>query len=42
MLMKASNQADVEIAVTAGLAAVFEVDAVRILSPKAAYAPWVA
>ena len=42
MLMKASNQADVELAVTAGLAAVFEVDAVRILGPNAAYAPWVA
>jgi uncharacterized protein YigA (DUF484 family) len=42
MLMKASNQADVELAVTAGLAEVFEVDAVRILSPNAAYAPWVA
>jgi len=42
MLMKASNQADVELAVTAGLAEVFEVDAVRILSPDAAYTPWVA
>lgn len=42
MLMKASNQADVELAVTAGLAQVFEVDAVRILSPNAAYASWVA
>ena len=42
MLMKASNQADVEHAVTAGLAEVFEVDAVRILSPNSAYAPWVA
>jgi uncharacterized protein YigA (DUF484 family) len=41
MLMKARNQADVELAVTAGLAEVFEVDAVRILSPDAAYAPWV-
>ena len=42
MLMKASNQADVEHAVTAGLAEGFEVDAVRILSPNSAYAPWVA
>ena len=42
MLMKASNQTDVELAVTAGLAEVFEVDAVRILSPNTVYAPWVA
>ena len=42
MLMKASNQADVEHAVTVGLAEVFEVDAVRILSPNSAYTPWVA
>jgi uncharacterized protein YigA (DUF484 family) len=41
MLMKASNQTDVELAVTAGLAQVFEVDAVRILSPDEAYVPWV-
>lgn len=42
MLMKASNHADVELAVTAGLAHVFEVDGARVLSPNAAYAPWVA
>lgn len=41
MLMKASNHAEVEAAVTAGLATVFEVDCVHILSPNPAFDPWI-
>ena len=41
MLMRASDHAEVESAVTVGLAAVFEVDAAHTLGPNAAFAPWV-
>jgi len=40
-LMRANNKADVEVAVTAGLAEVFEVDAAQILAPNNAFGPWV-
>ena len=40
-LMRANNKADVEVAVTAGLAEVFEVDAAQILAPNKAFGPWV-
>ena len=40
-LMRANNKADVEAAVTHGLAEVFEVDAAQILSPNHAVGPWI-
>jgi uncharacterized protein YigA (DUF484 family) len=41
MLMKASDHAEVETAVTTGLAEVFEVDAAHVLSPSPEFASWV-
>ncbi len=40
-LMRANNRADVETAVTTGLADVFEVDAAQILAPNNAFGPWI-
>jgi uncharacterized protein len=40
-LMKANNKADVEDAITSGLAEVFEVEAAQLLSPNSAFGPWV-
>lgn len=40
-LMKANNKADVEDAITSGLADVFEVESAQLLSPNAAFGPWV-
>ena len=40
-LMRANNKADVEAAVTHGLAEVFEVDAAQILAPNNAFGPWI-
>jgi len=40
-LMRADNRADVEAAVTHGLAEVFEVDAAQILAPNNAFSPWI-
>ena len=40
-LMRANQQAEVEAAVTTGLAEVFEVDAAQILAPNPAFGPWV-
>jgi len=40
-LMRANNKADVEAAVTQGLAEVFEVDAAQILAPNNAFGPWI-
>lgn len=40
-LMKANNQADVEGAITSGLAEVFEVESAQLLSPNSAFGPWV-
>jgi len=40
-LMKANNKADVEAAITTGLAEVFEVDAAHLLSPNSAFGPWI-
>jgi len=40
-LMRANNKADVEAAVTGGLAEVFEVDAAQILAPNNAFGPWI-
>jgi uncharacterized protein YigA (DUF484 family) len=40
-LMKANNKLDVEEAIAAGLAEVFEVDAAQLLSPNSAFGPWV-
>ena len=40
-LMRANNKADVEAAVTSGLAEVFEVDAAQILAPNNAFGPWI-
>ena len=40
-LMKANNKYDVEDAITAGLAQVFEVDAAQLLAPNSAFGPWV-
>ena len=40
-LMRADNRADVEAAVTHGLAEVFEVDAAQILAPNNAFGPWI-
>jgi hypothetical protein len=40
-LMRANNRADVEAAVTHGLAEVFEVDAAQILAPNNAFGPWI-
>ena len=39
--MKANNKADVEDAITSGLADVFEVESAQLLSPNAAFGPWV-
>jgi len=40
-LMRANNKADVEAAVTNGLAEVFEVDVAQILGPNNAFGPWI-
>ena len=40
-LMRANSKVDVESAVTAGLAEVFEVESAQLLSPNAAFGPWV-
>jgi len=40
-LMRANHKAEVESAVTSGLAEVFEVDAAQILAPNPAFGPWV-
>ena len=40
-LMGANSKADVESAVTAGLAEVFEVESAQLLSPNAAFGPWI-
>jgi uncharacterized protein YigA (DUF484 family) len=40
-LMSANTKADVEAAVTTGLAEVFEVDAAHILPPNNAFGPWI-
>lgn len=40
-LMQANNKADVEAAVTQGLAEVFEVESAKLLSPSPAFGPWV-
>ena len=40
-LMRADNRADVESAITHGLAEVFEVDAAQILAPNNAFGPWI-
>jgi uncharacterized protein YigA (DUF484 family) len=40
-LMGANNKADVEAAVTLGLAEVFEVESAQLLSPNSAFGPWV-
>ncbi|HQR84252.1 MAG TPA: DUF484 family protein [Polynucleobacter sp.] len=40
-LMQANNKADVEAAVTQGLAEVFEVESAQLLSPSPAFGPWV-
>ncbi len=40
-LIQANNKADVEAAVTQGLAEVFEVESAQLLSPSPAFGPWV-
>ncbi|WP_062306700.1 DUF484 family protein [Polynucleobacter sinensis] len=40
-LMRANNKADVEAAVTIGLAEVFEVESAQLLAPNPAFGPWV-
>ncbi|HQS60399.1 MAG: hypothetical protein B7Y22_01565 [Polynucleobacter sp. 16-46-70] len=40
-LMQANNKADIEAAVTKGLAEVFEVESAQLLSPSPAFGPWV-
>ena len=40
-LMKANNKADIEGAITTGLAEVFEVESAQLLSPNSAFGPWV-
>jgi uncharacterized protein YigA (DUF484 family) len=40
-LMKANNKADVEAAITSGLAEVFEVESAQLLSPNSAFGPWI-
>jgi len=40
-LMKANNKSDVEEAIAAGLAEVFEVDAALLLAPNSAFEPWI-
>jgi len=40
-LMRANAKSDVESAVTAGLAEVFEVESAQILSPNAAFSSWI-
>jgi len=40
-LMKANNKSDVEEAIAAGLAEVFEVDAALLLAPNSAFGPWI-
>ena len=40
-LMKANNQADVEGAITSGLAEVFEVESAQLLAPNSAFSPWI-
>jgi uncharacterized protein YigA (DUF484 family) len=40
-LMAANTKADVESAVTAGLAEVFEVESAQLLSPNTAFGPWI-
>jgi uncharacterized protein YigA (DUF484 family) len=40
-LMRANSKVDVESAVTAGLAEVFEVESAQLLSPNTAFGPWI-
>ena len=40
-LMRANTKVDVEAAVTAGLAEVFEVESAQLLSPHSAFSPWI-
>ena len=40
-LMRSNNKADVEAAITNGLAEVFEVDVAQILAPNNAFGPWI-
>ena len=40
-LMKANNKADVEGAITSGLAEVFEVESAQLLAPNSAFGPWI-
>ena len=40
-LMRANNKADVDAAVSTGLADVFEVESAQILAPNCAFGPWV-
>jgi len=40
-LMGANTKADVESAVTTGLAEVFEVEATQLLAPNSAFSPWI-
>jgi uncharacterized protein YigA (DUF484 family) len=40
-LMKANNKAEVQMAITAGLAEVFEVEASELLAPNSAFGPWI-
>jgi hypothetical protein len=39
--MRANNKADIEGAITTGLAEVFEVESAQLLSPNSAFGPWV-
>ena len=40
-LMKANNKADIEGAITSGLAEVFEVESAQLLAPNSAFGPWI-
>ena len=40
-LMKANNKADIEGAITSGLAEVFEVESAQLLTPNSIFGPWV-
>jgi uncharacterized protein YigA (DUF484 family) len=40
-LMRANTKADVDSAVTAGLAEVFEVESAQLLAPNTAFGPWI-
>jgi hypothetical protein len=39
--MKANNKADIEGAITSGLAEVFEVESAQLLTPNSIFGPWV-